>query len=359
MRPNNFDLVRLLAAAQVVIIHSAHHLNVSGLKQSIFLDWLAYFPGVPVFFVISGFLVSASYERSASETDYWLKRCLRIFPGLWICFLFAALSVAVLAPSVYSDSSPTQLIAWVVAQLTIFQFYNPPFLNSYGLGVLNGSLWTIPVELQFYLGLPVIYYCLRINKLKSDLRIWIALGVFFVIAQCFYRLPDSYRSSIIFKLINASMFPHFWLFLCGLLIQRRFESIQWLFDGKFVYWLALHLLAVGICRQAGIGSGYNHTFPLLCLTVAAVAIAGAFSFRSISDKTLAGNDVSYGVYIYHMVVINGLITLGMVGSYAYFFLAIVITLGLAFMSWRFVEKPCLLLKKKFVRTPQKPQPTEA
>ena len=319
MRPNNFDLVRLLAAAQVVIIHTAHHLDVPVLKQSIFLDWLAYFPGVPVFFVISGFLVSASYERSASEADYWLKRCLRIFPGLWVCFLFAALSVAILAPSVYSNGTPSQLISWIVAQLTIFQFYNPAFLNSYGLGVLNGSLWTIPVELQFYLGLPVIYYCLRIKSSGSDRGLWVALGVFFLIAQCFYRLPDGYHDSIIFKLINCSMIPHFWLFLCGVLARRRYESIQWMFHGKFVFWLAIHLLAIGIARQAGIGSGYNHTFPLLCLTLSAVAIAGAFSFRSISNKTLAGNDVSYGVYIYHMIVVNGLITLGLVGSYTCFF----------------------------------------
>lgn len=355
MRPNNFDLVRLLAAAQVVIIHCAHHLDVPLLKQSQFLDWLAYFPGVPVFFVISGFLVSTSYERSKSEADYWIKRCLRIFPGLWVCFLVAALSVAVIAPSVYSNSTPSQLFAWIVAQLTVFQFYNPPFLNSYGVGVLNGSLWTIPVELQFYLGLPVIYYCLRIRELGSDRRILLAIGAFALIAQCFYRLPDSYHNSIIFKLFNASMVPHFWLFLCGLLIQRRVESIRWLFQDKFVYWLAFHLLAVGIARQFQIGSGYNQTFPLLCVTVSGVAISGAFSFRSLSDNTLAGNDVSYGFYIYHMITVNGLIALGIVGSYTSFFLAVAIALMLAYLSWRFVEKPCLRLKKKLARTPSIPE----
>jgi peptidoglycan/LPS O-acetylase OafA/YrhL len=44
-----------------------------------------------------------------------------------------------------------------LAQLSIVQFYNPDFLRGYGVGVLNGSLWTISVELQFYVMLPWVW----------------------------------------------------------------------------------------------------------------------------------------------------------------------------------------------------------
>ena len=76
---NNFDLLRILAASQVMVAHSFHHLGLD--TESAWFQWLDRFPGVPVFFIISGFLVSASLERSKSPADYFTNRFLRIFPA--------------------------------------------------------------------------------------------------------------------------------------------------------------------------------------------------------------------------------------------------------------------------------------
>ena len=84
---NNFDLLRLLAAAQVIYLHSVFFLDRDERGFLPLVDFVAsVFPGVPIFFVISGFLVSQSYERSHGIRDYARKRALRIFPALWICF---------------------------------------------------------------------------------------------------------------------------------------------------------------------------------------------------------------------------------------------------------------------------------
>lgn len=164
MRPNNFDLIRLLAALQVVLYHGMEFLR----PGEAFSQWFAVFPrcfpGVPIFFVISGFLVSASYKRSKTISSYAINRGLRIYPGLWACLLFAIASVVVLKPEVFTGVSLSEFFAWVVAQVSIVQFYNPDFLRSYGLGALNGSLWTIPVELQFYFMFPVTCFLIGSNK---------------------------------------------------------------------------------------------------------------------------------------------------------------------------------------------------
>lgn len=61
---NNFDLIRLAAASQVMVIHSIHNLGIETSRALEMLEFaLSFFPGVPIFFVISGYLVSASYER--------------------------------------------------------------------------------------------------------------------------------------------------------------------------------------------------------------------------------------------------------------------------------------------------------
>lgn len=101
-----------------------------------------YFPGVPIFFAISGFLISASWERSNSLRKYFKNRFLRIYPALWFCFF---LSVFVTSLTYEFKIFTFDFFKWTLAQLTIGQFYNPDFFRDYGVGVVNGSLWTIPV----------------------------------------------------------------------------------------------------------------------------------------------------------------------------------------------------------------------
>lgn len=65
---NNFDLLRLLAATQVAILHITTHLKTPFPEQVVnILEW---FPGVPIFFAISGYLIAMSYDRSSSIRKY-------------------------------------------------------------------------------------------------------------------------------------------------------------------------------------------------------------------------------------------------------------------------------------------------
>lgn len=157
-RHNNFDLIRLLAAMQVALGHSISHLDIN-----IYIPLLQYFPGVPIFFFVSGFLISLSYERSASFSIYSKNRFLRIYPALWVCLILSLVSVVLAG---YEIPINLGLLKWLVAQLTWGQFYNPQFLRDYGVGVLNGSLWTIPVEISFYLIFPLI--CFLGNRLGNS-----------------------------------------------------------------------------------------------------------------------------------------------------------------------------------------------
>ena len=62
-RNNNFDLIRLFAAFQVVFWHGSVHFDITEALFG-FLSVLYHFPGVPIFFTISGFLISHSLERN-------------------------------------------------------------------------------------------------------------------------------------------------------------------------------------------------------------------------------------------------------------------------------------------------------
>ena len=84
-RINNFDLIRLFAAFQVVLHHSNTHFGLTK-ENCLFLKLTAAFPGVPIFFFISGYLISRSYEQTYSVRAYVKSRFLRIYPALWVCF---------------------------------------------------------------------------------------------------------------------------------------------------------------------------------------------------------------------------------------------------------------------------------
>ena len=117
-------------------------------------------PGVPIFFFVSGFLISKSYESNSRITEYARNRALRIFPALIAVTILSVLSVFVTGYLSSQSWTISGLVLWVMGQMTVFQFYGPDFMRSFGSGVLNGSLWTVTVELQFYILVPVIYWIL-------------------------------------------------------------------------------------------------------------------------------------------------------------------------------------------------------
>ncbi len=70
----------------------------------------------------------------------------------------------------------------------------------------------------------------------------------------------------------------------------------------------------------------------------------AYSNPGLAMRTTKGNDFSYGIYIYHMPVVNFLIYLGFSGSIFWSLVALVVTVIIAVLSWFYIEKPCLKLK---------------
>ena len=84
-RKNNFDFLRLIFASFVIITHSY---PLSGIKECDFICQLTFgqvsfsYVGVKGFFVISGYLIFQSLQRSENIFDYFWKRLLRLFPAL-------------------------------------------------------------------------------------------------------------------------------------------------------------------------------------------------------------------------------------------------------------------------------------
>jgi peptidoglycan/LPS O-acetylase OafA/YrhL len=334
LRLNNFDLIRLFGALQVLLVHGIWHLHVESWKP--FAHVLDFLPGVPIFFAVSGYLVSASWERAPSAGAYARNRALRIYPALWTSF---ALSVLILFACGVRPNSVRDFVVWSVAQLSFVQFYNPDFIRGFGVGVINGSAWTIPVELQFYLVIPLLALIARGRPQRWLLLLGVSALLMFAI-----RSLGAVPASTTGKLLTVTVLPYLFYFLVGVVLRYAYEWKPRLLRGKVLFWAFTYAVWVTFEVTLGIpGATGNRLNPLSIVLVGSLGIAVAYSAPALGERILRGNDISYGVYIYHMPLVNLILFLGMEGIPA-LLLALASALLAATLSWRFIERPALRLK---------------
>lgn len=347
-RDNNFDLIRLFAALQVVLLHSSGHLNVP--VPSWFFNVLDYFQGVPIFFFMSGMLVTYSLSSSRSASAFYMKRIRRVFPALWLAFAIALLLLTAFGFLTHYVLKLPAFWLWVGTQVTFLQFYNPEFFRHFGTGVVNGSLWTISVEVGFYMVLPfIVGGATRLGRVKNNPRVILeaalipAIALSFALSSYMARLGDftgtGPKAPVWALLANQTFVPHFWLFGLGVLAYLRFETLR-------RYLLRWPVLLSIYLTVSLLGTRFDLVrFPLfvfatrllLCATVLAI---GAFS-TPIANRVLRGWDLSYSLYVFHMLVLNSFLALNYQGSWTYVLIAICIAFACAALSWKYVERPSL------------------
>lgn len=356
IRHNNFDLLRLFAASQVAYLHVANNLQVEltgvllGLRSA-----LEYFPGVPIFFVISGFLISASLGRNPDLRSYAINRFLRIYPGLWASTLVTLLAIVFFGDRIWraielSGDSATYIISkWLAAQLTFAQFYNPFLLKAnYGVGHLNGSLWTIPVELQFYVTLPMVVLFARGTARIQNGRLIVATVLLYAISWLWQSHALGLRvfGENLALLVKASLLPYLYMFMLGIILQRNFDFVKDLLTGKGLLWLTFYIaVSWGLLHAFNVPVGTN-TPNILSMTILAIAVVSiAFTRGNLSEQILRGNDISYGTYVYHMIVANFAFELGYRRTTTVLAVVLLITYILSITSWVVIEAPALRLKR--------------
>ncbi len=146
-------------------------------------------------FFVSGFLIYASYLNALGRR-YFENRFLRLFLGLMFVTIGGA--TVVLIAHGWTDLFDNVKIYTICffAQLTLGQAYNPGLFRDVGVGVVNGSLWTLTTEILFYLSVPVIVWLER--------RFRFTVIAFFVLSFTIYAIgPFSLSRSIEAKLFTT------------------------------------------------------------------------------------------------------------------------------------------------------------
>ena len=327
--PNNFDLIRLIAALSVMLVHmkSAGHLPTAGMHDNGFFSflhtWARIFPGVPIFFIVSGFLITNSWLNNPDLKRYSRARFLRIYPAYFACLV---LTIGLLLLTGFWQRLPgLDALYWTVAQLSMFgSIFTPPELFPFANEMVNGSLWTISVEASFYVLVPLI---------MSRSGWWAVGAVLFSMAV--FILDTS-------RIGRWSLFPTFWYFGLGSLARVHWHIFRPYIEGKALRWILLQVALF-------MGLAHSHFLPpallviLMGTTLVGVVLSVAFTSRTLASRLLGGKDISYGIYLYHQPIFHAAFCLGFIGALSSFLAPLVVIL-VAFISWHVIESPALHLK---------------
>lgn len=339
-----FDFVRIALAMGVLLFHSTTVTDYRAIMDG--PTWIVPSTIVPMFFGVSGFLITGSAMRLRLR-DFLINRALRIFPALAVDILVSAIIIGPIftvfpLTRYFSDRNFFQYFGNV---LGLIQFDLPGvFLTNHLAGVVNLSLWTVPYELLCYGAMSLAMLCGLLHRR----RILLLLCMIFLIAPFAARLmglePDHLP-----RFLTLLFFGHgsgaFQCFMAGILLFLYRERIP--YDIRLA---TLCLAAVATIALVGNQSWLWNWGLTLALTPLLAYLILFLGLTPIPPVPLyARGDYSYGVYLYGFPIQQALVSARLHSrSWAFNFLAsLILVTIIAVTSWHCIEKPILRLRKRF------------
>jgi peptidoglycan/LPS O-acetylase OafA/YrhL len=340
------DAVRGVAIL-VVILHNTSIIFPSFHLQRLFAaGWM----GVDLFFVLSGFLITGILiDTKHSEgyfKNFYVRRCLRIWPLYYSLLFFMFLVVRFLSPSeghrVFEQSSP-----WWAYPLFLQNFLIP--IPTSGAGPL-GVTWSLAIEEQFYLIWPLVVRFCPFAQLRRIaiaeicfsplLRFYLSRQHVDLYANVFCRLDGLMAGALIALMVRSDGF------LPSRLIKRAWLCL----------FIALPLAFVALALTA-----WWIVFSLTALASASFVYLSLFSSQKWLQEVMTNRfmvytgTISYGLYLLHKIPF-GIVKSLHLDRHPLLALPFILaaSYGIAALSWNLLEKPFLKLKRFFESKPVGP-----
>lgn len=312
---NNFNLMRLAFATAVVYSHSFALL---GLREPVLWGRTLGTVSVHGFFVISGYLISDSYLRYPNLFAFSFNRFLRIVPGLLVALVASH---------------------WLASMCGGYATNPVPYIG-------DGPVWTLTWEMICYAGIAIFGLMLVLTKG--------AMPVVFACGWLIYLVNTGNGSDF-----YGAIAPMFMMFLAGAFIRLAGNQINL---GKAAIPSAIILLfSFGLATSTPIldvihsnivflwGPHFTDEDARRIAYLASFPLVTIFVGRDLPALVTIRDDISYGVYVYGWPVTQVLVFLTLkhaidISPTELFFVVMVITTPIAWLSWRVIERPAVRLK---------------
>ncbi len=345
-RKNNLNIIRLIASLMVLYMHS-FAICIGNQSKDIMYTLtnhksLSGGVAVYIFFIISGFLICRSFDRSSSVLSYAKSRFLRIWP---LFFIVISVSTFIIGPIF------TEYPLWIYFKSEILDYFKTlTFISSDALlpgtfqyhynHSINGSIWTLAYEVLWYIIVVLISPLWKKHKSFSFV-LWLLLGGIY----------------ISYKYLGASVIPFvpvdFMINFSMLGLFFTTGMIFYLYENKIVLSFKLFVIAFTGLILGILFAEFVITFAIFG---SYIIFYIAFQKKFIATWYDKIGDLSYGIYIMAFPIQQVLCecmgsptkvynTMSM-NPYINMLVTLIIIIPLAWCSWNFIEQPCLKLKNK-------------
>lgn len=271
------DALRGIAALAVVAFHyTTHYGRQYGHATPLGFGFAPGNYGVNLFFLISGFVIFMTLERTRTAMDFVVSRFSRLFPAYWAALL-------VTAAVVYTAGMPDQRLPMrdLLLNLTMLQ-------QILGAEHLDGSYWTLQVELFFYAQMLLWFVLGLLKRIHLIILLWLALAIGYGETAVMHHMHFSYLGS------ELLILRHIPFFALGILFYRLHTRPQ---ENRLNYaMIGLCVLAIGVA------------YPLVYLWVALGCCGIFLSFVNGMLGWMRGasfvffGSISYSLYLLHQAL---------------------------------------------------------
>jgi peptidoglycan/LPS O-acetylase OafA/YrhL len=311
---NNFTLLRLLLALMVVL---GHFKLLSGTEHPSFPCNFAD-AAVDAFFVVSGYLIAGSYERTRGLGSFYIRRFFRLYP-MYACIVIVQTTIMLALLPGGPFSEPNATVRYLGANLLFANFLQYDIggvLNGLDDPSINPSLWTLKIEIGFYVIVPLVYVLARRFG-------WYALAIIFLGSVIFDLTATHLGAERLARQLPGQM----QFFVAGMALYMYGQKLRvpaWLacvVPVMFLWvWTAFHPIPPGIR-------------PL-------VVTMFVFCFALRTPVLRMRYDMSYSVYLLHGPLIQAIILVGLFHDTLPMIAAVVgAVMVLSFLTERLVELP--------------------
>ncbi|WP_289045552.1 acyltransferase [uncultured Olleya sp.] len=341
--------IRAIAAILVMVCHIDQQIELFFLPhKNIHATGMAV-RAVDMFFVLSGFLITylLLFEKNKTGTinfkKFYIRRLLRIWPVYYLCIVITVILIYFnIVPSVNNLTTSLLFYIFLMANISYLLRINLPTITP---------LWSVGVEEQFYLIWPYI--------VKKTKKYFLFFGAFFVLG-CALRIGARYTLNELVPVvveflysfrINIMALGAFGAYLVysnhnilTIIFRREVQLIAWAVLLFSIIYQPIHI-------RTYVDSEINSIFYLIIILNVACNPKTIFSLENKVFNFFGR--ISYGIYMYHMIIIyvfsHIYIATNMVlNYYAIVFVIVFVTVVSAYMSYVYFETPFLRMKKKFM-----------
>jgi peptidoglycan/LPS O-acetylase OafA/YrhL len=308
--------------------------------------------GVDLFFVLSGFLITGILLKTRPSEHYfrnfYVRRCLRIWPLYYSCLFFMFVMVPLLRPSETAEIFAPRSSPWWAYLLFLQNFLVPVPTQATGL---LGVTWSLAVEEQFYLVWPwVVRFCsqaqlrfvaVAVICASPVLRLFLSLHGINIYSPTYCRLDGLMAGALLALLIETPGFDssrltrHAWI---GMVTAAPLALLT---EALGARWIVYSFVVIASACFIYLALFSSENWLRAALTNRFLVYTGA---------------ISYGLYLLHKIPFDGAKAFHLVRYQALVYQGLVLlggiaaSYGLAALSWNLLEKPCLRLKRFFAST---------